>query len=186
MSFSILNILTVLKIGSKMLPMHLNIFWNNFPTKHIFDAAFVFPDCSGPVVHTTPLLTLFAGWSITLLHCIALGHSLAAFKQSLTICLQNPFYQSYCIYNNTTITTLCKNSFGCTTTRSQSSAVKAAEFECRLVETKHKYYCDVWLEKENAININSFLVDQNVSTCTSINQFSDEPVRKWWKIFKFT
>ena len=117
---------------------------------------------------------------------IALGHSLAAFKQSLTICLQNPFYQSYCIYNNTTITTLCKNSFGCTTTRSQSSAVKAAEFECRLVETKHKYYCDVWLEKENAININSFLVDQNVSTCTSINQFSDEPVRKWWKIFKFT
>ena len=52
MSFSILNILTVLKIGSKMLPMHLNIFWNNFPTKHIFDAAFVFPDCSGPVLHT--------------------------------------------------------------------------------------------------------------------------------------
>ena len=42
------------------------------------------------------------------------------------------------------------------------------------------------MEKENAININSFLVDQNVSTCTSINQFSDEPVRKWFKIFKFT
>ena len=114
----------------------------------------------------------------TQLHCIALGHSLAAFMQSLTICLQNPFYQSYCIYNNTTITTLCKNSFGCTTTRSQSSAVKAAEFECRLVETKHKYYCELWMEKENAININSFLGDQNVSTCTSINQFSDEPVRK--------
>ena len=122
----------------------------------------------------------------TQLHCIALGHSLAAFMQSLTICLQNPFYQSYCIYNNTTITTLCKNSFGCTTTRSQSSAVKAAEFECRLVETKHKYYCELWMEKENAININSFLGDQNVSTCTSINQFSDEPVRKWFKIFKFT
>ena len=75
MSFSILNILTVLKIGSKMLPMHLNIFWNNFPTKHIFDAAFVCPDCSGPVLHTIiDIIRRLKHYIITLhyitLHCI--------------------------------------------------------------------------------------------------------------------